>query len=67
VIKLHLNSYVQEVLAEYKAYIKKALLQKRVSMIPGIVLTNKDAPILPDQHKQKYHQSFTTKLQFAAS
>ena len=67
VIKLHLDSYVQEVLAEYKAYIKKALRPKRVPMTPGIVLTNEDCPILPDPRKQKYYRSFIAKLQFAAS
>ncbi len=56
VIKLHLDSYVQEVLAEYKAYIKKALRLKRVPMTPGIVLTNEDCPILPDPSKQKYYR-----------
>ena len=48
VIRLHLDTYIQEVLAEYKEYIKKALRPKRVPMTPGIVLTNEDCPILPD-------------------
>jgi hypothetical protein len=40
VIKLHLDGYIQEVLTEYKVYIKKSLRPKRVQMSPGIVLNN---------------------------
>ena len=36
-IKLHLDHYVQEMLTEYKGYIKKSLRPKRVPMGPGIV------------------------------
>ena len=67
VIRLHLDSYIQEVLTEYKAYIKKALRLKKVPMSPGIVLNNEDCPITPDPRKQKYYRSFIAKLQFAAS
>ena len=67
VIKLHLDNYIQEVLSEYKDYIKKALRPKRVPMSPGLVLNNEDCPILPDARKQKYYRSFVAKLQFAAS
>jgi hypothetical protein len=35
VIRLHLDSYIQEVLTEYKAYIKKALSPKKVPMPQG--------------------------------
>jgi hypothetical protein len=66
-IKLHLDNYIQEVLNEYKDYIKKALRPKRVPMSPGLVLNNEDCPILPDARKQKYYRSFVAKLQFAAS
>ena len=34
VIKLHLDSYIQEVLTGYKVYIKKSLRPKRVLMSP---------------------------------
>ena len=67
VIRLHLDTYIQEVLTEYKEYIKKALRPKRVLMTPGNILTNEDCPITPDPRKQKYYRSFITKLQFAAS
>jgi hypothetical protein len=67
VIKLHLDSYIQEVLKDYKEYIQKSLRPKRVPMSPGLVLDNEDCPDLPDPRKQKYYRSFVAKLQFAAS
>ncbi len=67
VIKLHLDSYVQEVLKVYKKYIRKSLRPKRVSMSLGPVLDNDDCLNLPDPRKQKYYHSFLAKLQFAAS
>ncbi len=48
----HLDSYIQEVLTEYKEYIKKALRQKRVPMSPGLVLDNEDCPLTPVPQKQ---------------
>jgi hypothetical protein len=38
VIKLHLDSYIQEVLKDYKEYIKKSLRPKRVLTSPGLVI-----------------------------
>jgi hypothetical protein len=35
VIKLHLDNYTEEVLSEYKDYLKKALRLERVPMSPG--------------------------------
>ena len=67
VIRLHVDSFVQEVLTECKHYIKKALRPKKVQMSPGLVLNNEDCPITPDPRKHKYYQSFIAKLQFAAS
>ena len=65
-IKLHLesDSYIQEVLKDYKEYIKKSL---RVPMSPGLVLDNEDCQDLPDPRKQKYYCSFVAKLQFSTS
>ena len=37
VINLHHDSYIQEVLKDYKEYIKKSLCPKRVPMSPGIL------------------------------
>ncbi len=47
VIKLHLDSYIQEVLKDCKEYIKESLRPKRVLMSPGLVLDNTDCPHLP--------------------
>jgi hypothetical protein len=66
-IKLHLDHYVQEMLTEYKDYIKKSLRPKRVPMNPGVVLRPEDCPAIPDPHKQKFYRSFVAKLQFAAT
>jgi hypothetical protein len=57
-IKLHLDHYIQTVLAEYRDYIKKALRPKKVPISPGVVLHPEQAPAVPDRHKQKYYQSF---------
>jgi hypothetical protein len=67
VIKLHLNSYIHEVLTEYKVYIKKSLRPKRVPMSPGTILKDEDCPDVPDTHKQKYCRTFITKFQFTES
>jgi hypothetical protein len=67
VIKLYFDNYIQEVLSEYKDYVKKALRLKRVPMSPGLALNNEDCPIIPDSRKQKYYRSSVAKLQFAAS
>jgi hypothetical protein len=66
-IKLHLDCYIQQVLAGYKVYIKKMLRPKKVPISPGVILNPEDVPELPDQHKQKYYRSFIAKLQFAAT
>ena len=66
-IKLHLDHYVHEMLAEYKDYIEKALRPKRVQISPGVILRPEDCPEVPDPLKQKYYRSFVAKLQFAAS
>ncbi len=66
-IRLHLDTYIQKVLAEYKEYIQKALRPNRVPMSPGVVLNNEDCPVVPDPHKQRHNRSFLAKLRFAAS
>jgi hypothetical protein len=55
---MDVERYTQDFLTEYKDYIKRALRPKRVPMSPGIILTNEDGPITPDQRKQKYYKSF---------
>ena len=46
-IKLHLDHYVQEMLTEYKDYIKRSLRIKRVPMNPGLVLHPKTVQLSP--------------------
>ena len=64
-IKLHLDCYIQQVLSDYREYIKTMLRPKKVPISPGDILT--DVPVLPDADKQKYYLSFVAKLQFAAT
>jgi hypothetical protein len=65
-IQLHLDTYIQEVLDDYKAVIKKALKPKQVPMQPGVILTNDDCPETPDPREQKLYRSCLAKVQFAA-
>ncbi len=60
---LHLDNYIKELLDEYKAYATKSLRQKLKPIQPGLVLTQKYCPILPDARQQKYYRSFVAKLQ----
>ena len=66
-IKIHLDNYVKEVIAEYWGYIKKSLRPKKVPISPGVAFKAEDIPELPDLTKQKYYRSFVAKLQFAAT
>ena len=66
-IRLHLDTYVNEMLEEYKAYIKRDLKPKKIPMQPGVVLTNDDAPETPDPKEQKIYISFVAKIQFVAN
>jgi hypothetical protein len=47
VISLHLDSYIQEVLNDYKEFIKKSPSPKHVQMSLGSNLDNEDCPDLP--------------------
>ncbi len=66
-LTIHLDTYIQETLAEYKASVTKFLRPKQVPMQPGIMLEQEDCPESPDQVRQKMCRSFVAKLQFAAS
>ena len=66
-IRLHLDTYVNEMLEEYKAYIKRDLKPKKIPMQPGVVLTKDDVPETPDPKEQKIYRSFVAKLQFVAN
>ncbi len=68
-IKIHLDNYVKDGVAEYAKYIKKALHPKKVPISPGFAFKAEDVPELPDKltSKQKYYCSFVAKLQFTAT
>ena len=51
-IRLHLDTYIQEMLTEYQACIKKDSKLKKVPMQPGVLLTNDDCPEIPDPREQ---------------
>ncbi len=51
-IKIHLDNYVKDVVAEYAEYaeyIKKALHSKKVPISPGVAFKAEDVPEIPDQ------------------
>ncbi len=52
-IKVHLDHYIKEVVAEYAEYIRKAIRPKQVPIAPNVVLRPEDRPYLPDTCKQK--------------
>ena len=66
-IKIHLDNYIKDVLAEYSAYIEKSLRPRKVPISPGVVFKAEDVPGSPDPHKQKKYRSFVAKLHFAAT
>ena len=61
---IHLDTYIQQTLAEYKAAVTKflKLTRKQVPMQPGVMLELEDCPESPDPVKQKVFRSFTAKL-----
>ncbi len=65
-IKLHLDYYIQQVLKEYKEYIKKMLHPKKVPISPCVALKLEDVQGFSDLHKQMYYWLFVVKLPFAA-
>jgi hypothetical protein len=65
-IKLHLDTYIQELIAEYQLIRPKFLKPKKVPMAPGLVLETNDCPETPDPLLQKQYRSMVAKIQFAA-
>ena len=65
-IKLHLDTYVTELLEEYREYHRKFLKPKKVPMQPGLVLDKEDCPEAPDPVKQKFYRMMVAKIQFLA-
>ena len=66
-IKLHLDTYIQEPLDEYKSIFTKFLKPKNVPMQPEVMLGHQDCLEAPDPREQKVYRSFVAKLQFAAT
>jgi hypothetical protein len=65
-ISLHLDTYIQELIDEYRLIHRKFIKPKTVPMSPGVVLDSTDCPELPDPVKQKLFRSMVAKVQFAA-
>jgi hypothetical protein len=53
VLKLHLDYYIQQLLKDYKEYIKTMQRPKKVPISPGVVLKPEDVPKVLEQRKQK--------------
>ncbi len=60
-IWLHLDTYVNEMLEDYKAYIKRDLKPKKIPMQPGVVLTKDYAPEPQLQKNRKYNDHLLQK------
>ncbi len=54
-ILLHIDTYIQEMLAKYQAYIKKDVLPKKAPLQPGVLLTNDNCPEVPDPLGQRMY------------
>jgi hypothetical protein len=48
-IKIHLDNYVKEVIAEYFGYIKNSLRPEKVPISPGVAFKAEDAPDRPNR------------------
>ncbi len=65
-IKLHLDTYIQEHIAEYQLIRPKFLKPKKAPMSTGLVLETNDCPETPAPILQKKYRSMVAKLQLAA-
>ncbi len=52
-IRLHLDTYIQEILEEYISTIKKFVKPKQVPMQPGVALEHDDCPETPYPGEQE--------------
>ncbi len=57
-IKLHLETYIQELIAEYQLIRPKFLKPKKIPMSPGLVLDTNDSPDTPGPVVQKQYRSY---------
>jgi hypothetical protein len=51
---LSLDTYIKELVEEYRNIHKKFIMKQSVPMSPGLVLNKEDCPELPDPIKQKH-------------
>ena len=65
-IKLHLDTYMQEMLDEYKNHIKWDLKPKKIPMQPGVIMTKDDCQETPDPKELKFYRSMRAKVHFVA-
>jgi len=65
-IGLHLDTYVDELIEEFRRIQTKYIKPKMVPMAPGLLLDNSDCPEMPDPVRQKQYRSMIAKVQFAA-
>ena len=65
-IALHLDTYIQELIEEYRKLHRNYIKPKKVPMVPGLVLEKEDCPPVPDPFKQTVFRSVVAKIQFAA-
>jgi hypothetical protein len=65
-IKLNLDTYIQELIAEYQLIRPIFFKPKNLPMSPGLLLETNDCPETPDPVAQKQYRSKAAKVQFAA-
>jgi hypothetical protein len=65
-IKIHLDHYIKEVVAEYVEYIRNAIRPKKVPIAPNVDLRPEDTPYLPDPRKQKIYSFFMARRCFSS-
>ena len=55
-MELHLHTYIQETINEFKSFIKTMLKPKSIPMKPGVMLESQGCPETPDPREQKVYQ-----------
>ena len=65
-IRIHMNSYLQEILAEYSKVVHKAIRPKKLSCAPNHILQKEDCLEVPYPMASHY-RSIVMKAQFMAT
>ena len=65
-IRIHMDSYLQEILAEYSKVVNKAIRPKKLPCAPNHILRKEDCPEVPDPLASHY-RSIVMKAQFMAT